>query len=674
MSTRRHQEILGRYGIATILGGWFISLLVLTFLGYLWIDQRLTGGDERVWRKIILSERITQVATLSSVILRVIITMQATIYTSLIASVVLEKYGAPLSQVASLSIMRASNAGPLSLAWALITSTRKSLSLATLAVMLLFISTAIQFSSTLLVSDLAIATIMDTSTIQAIPISMSLDSAIASRQINGWFGRPSAYLPFGEVSPVSDSTPSERGISDTGRIQRVFVPLSVLGQSTMRQYEGSAFNLDSRFVCIRPSVDAMLSVTAPSSATSTTPLFLQASGNISYGSSFDTAGIDMPPACSGGTCFASSFDCSLPQFQTSEIQSRQGFTSSVCILNGTRAVTGAKNTTVSDQPVTAESGPFLVFRSNGTYDIWRAPSGTILDGDYHLSSTGLSDGEWITFDRTIGDSPSRVLRLQMSMCFQQMAVRMVDVRLTSSRDIDSPSMRWDSAIGELDTAAVRQLLGVVKDQTDRLIFTVETLQDATDMNMTDFFNSKILSSIYNYPRSQNMSLIMDPYGTGRSSILPNVEYQTLFADILNTTNRPALAMQAAVTALSGSIINEALPQLDESASATITRSTRALVPRYIVGLTVVTGLVLANMICGLLVVLSARKHTRYSSRGDSWRSVAQLASEHTSWILEDATLASDADVRARLGGVDPEVKIALSERVGRVQVVMRGFK
>lgn len=678
----RLQHGLGQLGLATIGGGTALILGILGFLLFLWTGEGFAHENcaSAVWKWVMLDEHVTQAITLSTVLLRIAVTAQASIYTSLISGVVLEKHGVPLSRVPELSIIRCTNDGPLRLAWLLVTSARKSFVQGGLVVLLLFTTVVVQFSSTLLVSDLDLSSLVGDAKIKSVKLHMSRDVISLNRQMNNWISRPTAYVPFGEVPLAADSTPNESGVSDTGILQRTFLPLPTAQLSTLRGYEGGAYGFESRFVCMRPSVSASLSVTIPPPFSDTLPFYLQIVGSLSYTASFRQAGIPLPSNCESGSCFPSGFNCTLPQFQFAEAQARQGFTNSLCIPNGTNARPSAQNHTISDEPVTAYSQVFLFFRNNGTHNLWTKPGGRVVAGDFGLNNVSSVDGEWITYERAIEQralegqgSDTGVLRLDVSLCFQQLALNFADVKMSSVKDLKEPQVSWNAEAKTWNTKSIRQLLGVGRrgaNATGRGIFSVEAVRNQRHLNATQYLTNKLINDLYNSPRTNNLSIFMDPQGTGISHVKPHVEYQAVFADALNATNRPGVAMQSTLTALAGSIINEAIPQFDVAGNATLTSSVRVLTPRGFRGLLVVLGVVALNMACGLAVVLFFMVQSRYSSQGNYWQAVAQIVSDETAWILEGATQSTDGHIDDELKGADPRVRVSRSDKSGRIRVAL----
>jgi hypothetical protein len=109
------KESLGTTGI----------LLVLSFLSFLWLGfghEPEAAAATWAWRQIALNNWMTQAITLSSLVLRSVVSLQAGVCTSMIAALLLEKHFARRSNVAWLSVMRGINDGPLKLAQIMLSS------------------------------------------------------------------------------------------------------------------------------------------------------------------------------------------------------------------------------------------------------------------------------------------------------------------------------------------------------------------------------------------------------------------------------------------------------------------------------------------------------------------------------------------------------------------------
>lgn len=119
------------------------------------------------------------------------------------------------------------------------------------------------------------------------------------------------------------------------------------------------------------------------------------------------------------------------------------------------------------------------------------------------------------------------------------------------------------------------------------------------------------------PRSPrpNVSIFLNPLASGISNVKPHVEYQAVFADALAAAGRPGAAMQAVLTVLAGSAINEGLPQFDVSGDAVLTASVGVLAPRRMWGLVGVLGVIGVHAACGLAALAAFDASTFLTSAG-----------------------------------------------------------
>jgi hypothetical protein len=102
-------------------------------------------------------------------------------------------------------------------------------------------------------------------------------------------------------------------------------------------------------------------------------------------------------------------------------------------------------------------------------------------------------------------------------------------------------------------------------------------------------------------------------------------------------------------------------------------SALVLVPQVWSGLLVVALIVLTNLACTVATTLLFLRWTRFSRQGNYWQSVAQVVSDETRWIVEQAPGLRDAAVGEMIrhrGGTETRVAIGKSfEGAERVQIL-----
>jgi hypothetical protein len=147
---------LGSYGII-ILGISIIGLLASAgFISFLWC----AGDSNYIWRLLASNEGMTKAVAISSMIFRTSITLQAGVATSMLAGLAIERKEILLPLLATVSMMRSSNSGPIVLAWLLRPRPGKKggirgLLVPGLATLLALTTLSSQFTSTALLSDIS---------------------------------------------------------------------------------------------------------------------------------------------------------------------------------------------------------------------------------------------------------------------------------------------------------------------------------------------------------------------------------------------------------------------------------------------------------------------------------------------------------------------------------------
>jgi len=233
------------------------ALIVLAaptcFLAFMWFSDR----SNEHWRGIMLANFSGRAVTLSSVAVRIVVTLLTGYATRMIASIAAESRGVPLESAALISTARALPMNPLHLLKHLKIFSGSWLSL--LVIMLSLSTIATQFASTLLVSDLGQELVV------AFPNESTISSGLslfAEGQIDPtsplffnpsyWTHSPTAYERFAEYSePASFAN----GIDDTGVTLRSFLPISSQSKREhLSNFNGTASLFDFRVVCVRPNI------------------------------------------------------------------------------------------------------------------------------------------------------------------------------------------------------------------------------------------------------------------------------------------------------------------------------------------------------------------------------------------------------------------------------------
>ena len=234
-----------------------LLLSIVSVLTFLW-----HGNDtNQAWLDLVLANWVTRSVTLSALGLRIAISLQAAIATSMLASLVLEDTGLQFCSILEVSVMRFSNAGPLKLLW--IYAKQANSPATTLLVTVLVLSTiATQLSSTLLLSDIGTITIFDSPSNSNLAYGFSTNLGGSPTLLfeplllsSSWKEPMTQYPAFGEYSLLAHTNNS---IDDTGLMIRAMVPIAAQNtREALRSYEGPGFAYDARTVCVQPAISSI---------------------------------------------------------------------------------------------------------------------------------------------------------------------------------------------------------------------------------------------------------------------------------------------------------------------------------------------------------------------------------------------------------------------------------
>lgn len=143
---------VGRLSAITLILSTAVILGILGFLSFLW-----HGSDgNSFWHWIMVSNYAPRTISISTFFLRYAVEFQAGIAAAMLAALALEFHGSRLHSAASLSIMRSGIANPFLLLKSTASGVRSRTSIAHLAlpILLFLTTTALQLSSTVLLTDL----------------------------------------------------------------------------------------------------------------------------------------------------------------------------------------------------------------------------------------------------------------------------------------------------------------------------------------------------------------------------------------------------------------------------------------------------------------------------------------------------------------------------------------
>ncbi|KAI3331863.1 hypothetical protein HD806DRAFT_478542 [Xylariaceae sp. AK1471] len=608
----------------------------------------------------------------------------------MLASLILEKRHIRKSQVVFYSIIRGTNDGPRTLAELILRSKRDLVRIESLLTFLLtIISLALQFSSTIIFSDL------QESLVVADPVHVPVTNHIVQR-VNQTYGSsspvPPVYAIYGEVPSNLTSLPDSRGFSDNGLKERALLPLRTAENRTaVRSYHGNAVVMSSRVACMRPQIKGVYSA-APQGyidGSLGTVDYGRMVGTVDYGSSLLNAH-DNSTLCSPGGCLNATFDCTIPG---SSDGTPPDWKTSYCIMGGVGgdfwSPRGIIQWNKTDDPWTANNLVHLIFTTNMMASEWAS----LNQSRAVPSPADSSYGEW----NSIQIMPGRFLNI--SVCFSALNIRLSSVSMIAAGNLEEP--RGNSTItGPGDSSPVRTFLGTnstKQSHQERGILTIQDVKEPAILSAVDpykrgsgwtlaqistgYFEWQVYQKLFRSDRTEadegqkaalswRGCVICSFYGSAEHD-----EVALLWEDTIKSTGRAAEAMQAHMTVLALTQYNEFLKAFTGTEDAEIAFTRRMQTAAHCgengcKGLATVAALVGSCLVCILVVTVIYVYQIRLSRQGNVWHTVAQLVGDELMETLKEGNFSNDDALKRSLrkGGKDSLVKLGRS-KCGMVHVV-----
>lgn len=615
-----------------------------------------------------------QAVTLTSIILRLIVGIQATVCTSMTAALLLERLSVPLLQVAHTSVMRGINDGPWKLV-KLVLSSKGNASCflrhveSWLIISLFFLSLALQFTSTILLSDMRAFRMVGDLNITAFNGLFAYPGKEQFRlRLGPLMMNSPVYLMFGEISTTRDSSPDSRGLSDTGLTQRGLLPMADRDHRTStREYDGMGMVMSSRVACMRPVITK-----ASLEFASERHDFKQLQGVLHYSQSLREANPGMGPLCSvSEKCEQLSFECTMPAAD------KDPWAPGACILDGVGGSFRGSYQPMwdpADGPWSENSSIWLVYSTSMTIDLWRSmpPSFSM------QSAQSSADNEWIMYEIV----PDYYIKL--AVCFSDFDFAYRDIRMRAAEATTEPSMKWSLVLGEtFGIDKVQTYLGLDRSHqsiTDRGILSLEVKPD----NGTPYTRPPSHYDLLNQPsdkitpgaltasslRLETAFELCDGNHTNTTfglcincyldaPIAPHNDYRFLFSSIILgfpfASGRAADALHAFISVAGLNVYNQFLASsMDVAQQARVVTTREVTVPgswppstAACAGLIAVASLLAAYLSLVTATTVLYIRHTRYSRYGNVWHVISQLMdSEELAGTLELGNNASDKAVKA----------------------------
>ncbi|KAI4858946.1 hypothetical protein F4820DRAFT_467585 [Hypoxylon rubiginosum] len=653
------KESLGFNGCLIIAGGSIVILATMGFLASLWFGygyEPEAADATWAWRQIALRDWMARTITISSLLLRFVISLQTSVCTSMIAALVLEKRLTRKSDVAYLSISRGISDGPRRLVLLLFSSGTSSIFFHVeiwLISLMALVALGLQFSSTVLISDLHRFTIVGDVGTQSI---RNLCSFSGFDLGDAWtiFTYTPVYTMFGEEKLEYNITPDVKGFSDSGLVRRGYLPLGgVENRTSVRQYRGTTLISSLRTVCVPPQLDGYLRSHITIYANTA---FGSITGTVDYGPSLRDAHPGIGPLCTSNGCETVPFECNIPgSLLDHSTQANYCFLETVGRTSQTLqtlALNGLSDLNLPAEPWSLNSSIYLVIRSNLTVFDWSGvPENTTVPPARTID-------EWRTFELM----EDRFISL--SLCFSRFTVEARDARLSASEATLEPTIMWDGLTVQHDTSEVSSFIGAetsAQTFSERGMMSMEILptQDEKD---TSFKPLKELSP----GKASSAYLQRFVVKTATSELTPNVSYvgcvfctnsgeilhndlNLLFSDVIESSGRAAAALQSVISVLSATIFDGMIKVFNLTEEVSMAVTTTASTPgpcssHQCSGFISVMVLLVVHLAAVAVITALYVSQVRFSRYSNIWHAVSQLVGEELKDTLEQGNDAKDKDV------------------------------
>lgn len=711
-------ESLGLEGCAGIIGGSIGLLGVFIFLAFLWFggecqlssiwvyyssfskSSQAGSAPEAanatwVWRQLAMRNWMPRVVTLTSIILRFIIGTQAKICTSMIAALLLERLAVPRSQVARASVMRGINDGPLMLIMMMLSSKSNTSSIlchleAWLILLVALLTLALQFTSTILLSDMRTFQMIGDLNITTFNGLFTYPGKEKFSLVEGLVITSAPVYPiFGETFTMHDSTPNSRGLSDTGLTQRGLLPMSNRDHRTsIREYDGMGMVMSSRVACMRPVI-----TNASLDFASETDGFWQLQGVLHYSQSLREAHPGTGPLCSvSENCEKLSFECLMPDPE------EDAWATEACILDGVGGYFRGSNQSMwdpADVPWSENSSIWLVYSTSMRSDLW----GSMPPSLSMQSAQPSADNEWIMYEIV----PDYFIKV--AVCFSDFDFAYRDIRMRTAEATTEPSTNLSMVAHEkFSLDKVQTYLGLDRSRqsvAERGILSLEVkpdegtpytrppshydlLNQPADNITPDALTASSIRLAIGYELcnggSKNTAFGLCTHCYTDTRILPHMEYAHLFSNMILgtplTSGRAADALHAFISVAGLNVYNRFLAtSMNVPQQARVVTTREVTVPgswppstASCAGLIAVASLLAAYLSLVAVTTVLYIRHTRYSRYGNVWHVISQLVdSEELGEALKFGNNASDKAVKVDLrtkGSFKEDVLVKLGKTDG----------
>jgi len=622
---RRLRDAVGLLSASAILLGATVIAAATGILALLWEGaMKAAAGAEPppTWQHIVDSGWVTRTVTICSAAIRMAMGAQIGVMTSMLASLLLERYTVALEHTALLSVGRALSLQPMSMLYfqarTLWDSSR--LLVLPLLVVSVFVAAALPFLSTILLSDFALVNISG-GTVSEMRAYAGTQADVA---LDVWRSMPAQYARFAEYT---EAPTVDEHIDDTGLALRAFLPFaSAVTRESMREYSGMAAVLDSRVTCVSPKTFAVYSLRqalldGPARTNNSFVETFAVDGSVRFqrnqtGPLFDISDGTLGPDAETDADLVE-FTCAITT--NTHAPDIMPWNISVCSTPMSGSIVFRPFFGYADLIW------FLVLNVTPPVGDWSSLSnekGEATDVAENDTTT-VRHGPWTT--TSILGGKARGASVSVSACFSNGIGMGVNITAKSPRDGSEPSLAWKGEVVPATTSSATKNVSLVfysSDNVRRQLGTLAAPADhdlvgrgvmALDYDATDWAGRDFPSILSEQPFSEALPVFqvtpLQQHGITSATALMALEvaprlkqghwaHVSLFYDSLAATKSPARAMQAWMTTLAQQMYYDRLPRSFIGAPAVYRVAAPVLIPVRWSGF----GAVVAIMVAHLLVV------------------------------------------------------------------------
>jgi hypothetical protein len=668
---RRFWEKLGVYNIAVLFLGTIAIGIALAILMFIWgaASYARHRSFSQLWYDIVDNGWATRVVTLCSVLIRVATAAQLGVFAAILAALILEQVGVATENLPLVSMIRCLNSGPHSLALSVFDSifTKALYPYSVLIVLAIMNAFALQFTSTILLTDFGLTTIVMEYKNENMPFGLNRNistGSVSDKDTYGgldyWLTSPYMYRRFAEYK---EERYQGSNYVDTGKTLRGFPPhQNDSDRSRLREYTGPMMVVDARVVCVKPTV---------SNLTVGGGFYDSIQGNFDWKDTHP----DLKQAAELEGV-GSQINCTIPYSDYYLTESY--WSTSLCAIGAGEARLSGGITPDDDDPdiPTGHTSAWLLLNVTGDSVDWN----TSLSHGTPLQQTESMGPLWTRFSQ-------ENVSIDFSLCFFNPNPWSYSVTVTSDIDTQDEALFYDGKTASYNTSNIQAMYGATRqaltpakrgqlELKHKSNWTEAKVEHAYNVTTVDFIWDTLVRLSYEEIYAANMSEYVWVGSTSMFSESAPPAYSVhrshavIFQNILQDTGNPALAVQTLFTTLLQMAYYDFIFEYDLKASAKYRLSDILNIPCRWSALGAVLGLLGLHFALTFTALSMFLKRTEMSLLGNAWQAVSQVVSTDTAAVLHHGATTTDREVRGTMkqnGSADKTIRITKSMSNGRTE-------